>query len=99
MSPRTLALALVLGFLGCASPPPYQCSSPIDSSGRGLALCHESNDTPVCDAPGDTARYEANAMGMTVLVGGTTAVCDTDDQVVCPDRTVVPHCIFDPVSP
>lgn len=95
---RTVVLAAVL--LGaCAAPPPYLCSTPIDASGRGLALCREGTQTPVCDAPGDHARYETNLMGGYTLQGGTTANCDTSNQVVCSDRTVLPHCITEPVSP
>lgn len=85
--------------LGCASPPPYACTTPVDPTGRGLPLCHDPNRTPACDAPGDVARYEMNGAGVYVLVGGTVAQCDTSNQVVCPDRAVLAHCIADPVAP
>ena len=94
----SLALGLV-ALEACASPPPYACSSPIDPSGRGLALCHDPMQTPVCDAPGDMARYEETTLGSTRLVGGTTASCDSSNQVVCNDRTVLPHCITRPIDP
>ncbi len=83
----------------CASPPPIACTTPIDSSGRGLPLCHAANDTPVCDTPGATAHYEMNALGGYSLTGGTTAACDDSNQVVCADRTISPHCITQPVDP
>lgn len=83
----------------CAAPPPYTCSTPIDPTGRGLALCHAVSQTPVCDASGAMAHYELNTMGTYMLVGGTTALCDSSNQVVCADRTVTPHCIVQPASP
>jgi hypothetical protein len=92
-------LLLSVVALGCAAPPPYQCSSPVDTSGRGLALCHAANDIPVCDDPGEMAHYVDDAMGGHVLAGGTHAICDGSNQVVCPDRTVMPHCIAQPVAP
>jgi hypothetical protein len=67
-------------------------------SGRGIALCHDPMQTPVCDAPGMTAHYEMATMGY-LLVGGETASCDSSNQVVCTDRTVTPHCVVNPVDP
>jgi len=90
-------LAMMLG--ACASPPPYQCSSPVDSSGRGLPLCHIATQTPVCDDPGTIAHYEMSPVGGYALVGGSTALCDSSNQVVCADRTVTPHCIVQPLDP
>ena len=95
---RSVVLGLVV-LAGCASPPPYTCSAPIDMSGHGLALCHDARSTPVCDAPGDMARYEMTTMSGYVLRGGTTASCDSSNQVVCADRTVLPHCIVQPLDP
>ena len=95
---RLLLLSLVV--LGaCASPPAYQCSTPTDLGGRGIPLCQRGTDNPVCDDPGMTAHYEATPMGGYTLVGGTTADCDTSNQVVCPDRTETPRCIAQPVEP
>ena len=67
-------------------------------SGRGIPVCHASDQVPVCDAPGMMAAYVMGTPGYT-LQGGTLAVCDTSNQVVCPDRTVSPHCIVQPASP
>lgn len=94
------SLVLVAAALtACAAPPPYQCSSPIDMSGRGLALCRVATQTPVCDLPGEMAHYEMTPMGGYTLIGATTADCDASNQVVCADRTVLPRCIEQPVSP
>ncbi len=93
------SVVVVAAILGaCASPPPYACSTPVDSSGRGLPLCHLANETPVCDAAGAMAHYEMDALGGYMLVGGTTASCDSSNQVVCPDRRVSPHCIVQPLD-
>lgn len=96
---RWLVPSLALLALACAAPPPYACSTPIDTSGRGLPLCRAAGQTPVCDDPGATAHYETDALGVSTLVGGTVAVCDSSNQVVCPDRTVLPHCIVQPNAP
>jgi hypothetical protein len=95
---RSVVFGLLL-LAGCAAPPPYTCSTPIEMSGRGLALCRDPMQTPVCDAPGDMARYEMATMAGYVLHGGTIASCDSSNQVVCADRTVLPHCIVHPLDP
>lgn len=85
--------------LACADPPPYACSTPVDATGRGLPLCRSASRTPACDDPGAMAHYETDSLGVSRLVGGSLAICDSSNQVVCPDRTVLPHCIVQPSSP
>ncbi len=96
---RRFLLVSVTVLGACASPPNYSCSSPTDLGDRGIALCSHGTDNPVCDSPGMTAHYEENPMGGYSLVGGTTADCDVNNQVVCPDRTETPRCIAQPVEP
>jgi hypothetical protein len=92
------ALLVLLVLVGCSSPP-YLCTTPTDMSGRGIALCRAASQTPVCDATGMTASYVMGSLGGYVLQGGTIALCDSSNQVVCADRTVLPHCIAQPSSP
>lgn len=96
---RSTPFFFTLMACACASPPAYQCSSPTDSSGYGIALCHDPMQTPVCDDPGVTAHYQMNTMGGYTLEDGAPADCDTSDQVVCPDRMAAPHCITQPIDP
>lgn len=92
---RSIVIALLLS--GCASAP-MLCSTPTDMTGRGIALCHVTTQTPVCDTPGMMASYQPNALGGYTLTGGTRAMCDSSNQVVCADRTIAPHCLEQPAS-
>ena len=86
-----LVCALVLA--ACESEIDPYCSEVDDPSGRGVALCRDGHEQPVCDDPGETARFERDAAGVSRLVGGEMARCDESRQVVCADRTTSPRCI------
>lgn len=100
MRPRAQALpiAIVLALAGCSSPTGPYCAQIVGDDGgivpgAGTALCRDLHEQPVCDAPGDTARFERDGLGRTQLVGGSYAICDMDLTVVCADRSVGPRCI------
>lgn len=92
MGPR-LALACALALAGCGSEVDPYCSEVDDPSGRAVALCRDGHEQPVCDEPGETARFERDSAGVSRLVGGTMALCDESREVVCADRTTAPRCI------
>ena len=92
------ALGLVALFVlcpGCGITEPI-CSAAVGTTGRGLPVCSDANEAVVCDDPGTMARYERDAAGRLVLVGGVRASCDEANQPVCPDPTVDPRCIVQP---
>lgn len=91
---RPLALSIALCLAACAAPPPLGCTSAIDGSGRGIPICNASNEIPVCDLPGQMARFTTTTTAS--LEGGTLALCDSSNQIVCSDRTVLPHCLTRP---
>ena len=80
-------------MLGCGPEVDPYCSEYDDPTGRGIALCRTLSEQPVCDADGDTARFERDSAGMVRLVGGDPAICDLDRQVVCADGTGTPYCL------
>jgi hypothetical protein len=85
---------LVLSLVACAGPPPFTCTTALDGSGRGIPVCRAENQVPVCDAPGVMARFTGPSVS--TLADGSLAVCDSSNQVVCSDRTVLPHCLLVP---
>jgi hypothetical protein len=89
-------VAVAAAVAACAPPPDPYCTEVDDPSGRGIALCRDDHEQPVCDDPGGTARFERDAMGMVRLVGGAFAMCDEARQVVCLDRAVLPYCLPEP---
>lgn len=94
-------LALALFVTACASPPtPYYCSALDDAMpGAEVALCHDANAGAVCDTPGMTASYHLMCFGVGFtyeLEGGTRAVCDGSNHVVCTDPAISPHCVSFP---
>jgi hypothetical protein len=93
-----LSLVLVVALGACASPPPLACTAAIDRTGHGIPVCNGANQVPVCDLAGMHAHYEMNAAGTYDLVGGEMAVCDSSNQVACPDRTESPYCLVRPVA-
>ena len=85
---------VLLAAAGCG--PDYYCSEFDDVTGRPVVFCDNPRAEPVCDLPGDEARFEEGDMGLT-LVGAERATCNTDREVVCPMGTVdPPYCIIDP---
>ncbi len=96
--PRTVLASaglFALALSACGPAEPY-CGLPLDITMRQTVYCPDSNEDPVCDLPGDEARYEDTASGLR-LTGGMPAVCDADDAVTCPGGTVgPPRCIRDP---
>ena len=89
-----LPVLLALAALGCAQVDPY-CSVIIDATGAPVAFCREAREAPICDLPGEIARYEESATGF-VLVGGAPARCSAaSNEVECPDGNA-PRCIPDP---
>lgn len=94
--PAALAAACVVVALGCGGGPDPYCSEYDDMTGRGVALCRDLSARPVCDAPGDTARFERDASGNLRLVGGDPATCDEARAVVCADPDVLPRCVVEP---
>ncbi len=90
---RVVLLLSVLAS-ACAAPPPMGCSAAVGSTGRGIPVCTAMGHVPVCDAPGEMARF--GGPSTTTLEGGTLALCDSSNQLVCGDRTVLPHCLLVP---
>lgn len=86
-------VACVLALAACGEEIDPYCSEVDDPTGRGVALCRDGLEQPVCDAPGETARFERDPAGVARLVGGEMAFCDDSRQVVCADRAVAPRCI------
>lgn len=84
-------LALAVSLAACAPPPPMGCTSTADGSGRGIPYCNAADEIPVCDAPGEMAHFTGSSI--TTLEGGTLALCDSSNQLVCGDRTVAPRCV------
>lgn len=90
-----LLSSLVFLLPACGSSDPY-CSDFVDETGRAVVFCPGPRDEPVCDEPGDEARFEMSELGFR-LVGGQRASCDDEDVVVCPMGTLEPpYCITDP---
>jgi hypothetical protein len=92
-----LAVVVLAGCLAsCAAPPPAHCTiAAVDGSGRGLPVCRAADEIPVCDAMGEMARFTGGSTS--TLEGGSLALCDSSNQIVCSDRTVLPRCISRPV--
>lgn len=93
-----LALAVLVSACGGGTGP--YCAAHVGDDGgivpgEGTALCRDLRQQPVCDAEGDTARFERDGLG-TRLVGGSYAICDESLVVVCGDRSVAPRCIDTP---
>lgn len=89
-------LLLALAVSPACAPREPLCSAEIDRSGRGVPVCDTVGEVVVCDDPGATAEYIRDAAGRLVLRGGTLATCDTSNQPVCADRTVLPRCVLQP---
>ncbi|AKF07796.1 hypothetical protein [Sandaracinus amylolyticus] len=89
---RALGCLLVLGLAACGGGVDPYCSSVDDPTGRGIALCRQGSETPVCDDADDTARWERSG-GVVRLIGGTLAFCDEAREVVCTDRSTAPYCL------
>ena len=94
------AVLLLCVASACSAPTGPYCAQHVDDdggliAGEGTALCRELREQPVCDTPGETARFERDGLG-TRLVGGTYALCDDALHVVCPDRAVAPRCLAPP---
>ena len=93
--PLVLLLLLAsLGLGGCSFEDPY-CSSSVDLTGRAIAICRNGREVPVCDEEGEMARYEDDGRGGTVLTGGRTAYCGSEDVVVCANGDA-PYCLLNP---
>ena len=89
-----IPLAL-LAAAGCG--PDYYCSEFDDATGRPVVFCSNPRAEPVCDLPGDEARFEEDPEMGLVLVGAERAECSSEREVVCPMGTVGdPYCIIDP---
>jgi len=91
---RALLVLVALAAFGCDNGP--YCGQPADVTGRLIPYCDDPRQEPVCDEPGMEAHYEDTAMGVR-LVGGRRAICDIEDEIVCPMGTVgEAYCITDP---
>lgn len=89
-----LALPLLASLAGCG--PDYYCSDFDDATGRAVAFCDDPRQSPVCNLPGEEARFEEGTRG-TELTGAEYATCDEAREVVCPFGTVEPpFCITEP---
>ncbi|MFK7985442.1 MAG: hypothetical protein AB8I08_05385 [Sandaracinaceae bacterium] len=80
---------------GCDNGP--YCGEFEDMAGRRVAFCPNPRQDPVCDLPGEEARFEEGPGGGLTLVGGERGSCNAEGIVVCPMGTIgEPYCITDP---
>lgn len=86
--------ALFVLLLGCSNDP--LCSEWVDATGYPAAYCPSMDQTPVCDAPGEEARFEESG-GEVVLIGGDDAQCTMSFELECPPGTTgEPYCLTVP---
>ena len=67
-------------------------------TGRPVAYCDDERSDPVCDLPGEEARFEDMGAFGWVLVGGVRATCSLEEgEPTCPmGAEGSPYCLPDP---